>query len=142
MSDPNKLSPASGAPQTFSVSRADFDSIPQRRSRYILAYLAYVAGVFAPRVAMMAGAAVPAAGINAGYVLGLAAFAVFAHQFFTTLRIMGYERWFAAALAIICAPLLPGLILLAYIDRRVANAWDAADPSGGYRQRPASDKSD
>ncbi len=142
MSDPTKPSaPAAFGPrQTFAVSREQFNSIPQRRARYILAYIAYVAGVFGPRVAAMTGAAVPTAIIYPGYALGLAVFAVFAYNFFITLRTMGYERWFATALVLVCAPLFPGFLLLAYMDRRIATAWDAADPSGGYRQRPPSGK--
>ena len=138
MPDPTIPSNTPETPQagTFAVPRALFDIVPQRRSRYIIAYLVYIAAVFGPRILSLAGIRMPDTVVYAGYGLGLIAFAIFAYNFFRTMRVMGYERWFAGALALICAPLLPGFLLLAYLDRRIATAWYAADPSGGYRQKP------
>jgi hypothetical protein len=140
MSDPAKPpAPQPTAQNTFAIPREVFDAVPQRRARYILAYIVYVIGVFGPNFIWMSGRAVPPELIYPAYAVGACAFFVFAYNFFRTFRTMGYEIWFAIAIIIVCAPLIPGVILLAFMDRKIATVWDAADPSGGYRQRPPSD---
>jgi len=122
--------------ETMAIPRATFDRIPSKRAAYVLAYVVYTVCVFGPRILAMFAIAVPPGIVYAGFAVGVVAYAVFAVHFYTTLRIMGYEGWFSVAITVISAPLIPGFFFVAFMDRRLANAWDAADPSGGYRQRP------
>jgi hypothetical protein len=131
--------PAAATPETMAISRAVFDRIPAKRSAYVLAYVVYAACVFGPRIASLVGVAAPQGLMYLGDAIGIVALAIFAFHFFTTLRIMGYETWFSCAMTVISAPLIPGFFFVAFMDRRIANAWDAADPSGGYRKRPPAD---
>ena len=134
---------AAAAPrETMAIPRAVFERVPSKRSAYVLAYVAYAACVFGPRIAGLFGVIAPQNLMYIGDAVGNVAFAIFAYHFFTTLRIMGYELWFTVALTVISAPLIPGFFFVAFMDRRLANAWDAADPSGGYRKRPPAEKTD
>jgi hypothetical protein len=123
----------------FAVPRAVFDSVPARRATYIIAYALYIVLVYGPNVLALAG--VPPNELL-GQVLfvlygaGIAGYLVFAYQFIRTARIMGFEYWIAVGSGVIALSAFPGPLLVAYMDRKIATAWDAADPAGGYRQRP------
>lgn len=132
--------PKPAAPRpTMAIPRATFDSVPSKRAAYVLAYVVYTVCVFGPNILRLFGIVSPMAIVYAGFGIGVVAFAVFAFHFFTTLRIMGYEIWFDVTMVLVAIPLIPGFFFVAFIDRRLATAWDAADPAGGYRQRPPMD---
>jgi hypothetical protein len=137
MSDPtpNKSPGPFGTPRaTFSVPRALFDGVPGRRATYIIAYAIFIALVYGPRVLAFAGL-FPADSVAYALVgAGLAAYLVFAYQIIRAMRIMGFELWIILGVGLIALSAFPGPLLVAYIDRKIATAWDAADPSGGYRQ--------
>ncbi len=123
--------------QTMAIPRAVFDRVPSKRAAYVLAYVIYTVCMFGPNVIALFGPIVPPGIVYAGFAAGVVAFGVFAFHFFTTLRIMGYETWFSAAMTLVAIPLIPGFFFVAFMDRRLATAWDAADPSSsGYRTRP------
>ncbi len=128
--------PETTARATMAIPRATFDRVPSKRATYVLAYVIYTVCVFGPNLLALFGIGVPAGIVYAGFGIGIVAFGVFAFHFYTTLRIMGYEGWFSVAMTLVSVPLIPGFFFVAFIDRRLATAWDAADPSGGYRQRP------
>jgi hypothetical protein len=127
------------ATTTFAVSRKQFDGIPRRRAFYIISYALVMLLVYGPKVAVLAGVAMPAPFIYACYAIGVAGYFFFCYHFIGTLKIMGYEPWMILALALVAAIPLPGVLIIAYMDRRVATAWDRADPSRqSYRQKPPS----
>ncbi len=144
MSDPApEKSPAASAAgsSAIAVPRADFDSVPGRRASYIIAYGLYIALIFGPKVLVLAGLPPPLEGL--GFILfgvGLVGFVVFAYHFTRAARTMGFEVWIASGVVVIALSAFPGPLLLAYMDRKIAIAWDAADPSGGYRRRPPADE--
>ncbi len=139
MSDPtpDKSPDPFAAPHaTFSLPRAVFDSVPGRRTTYIIAYAIFIVLVYGPRMLAFAGL-FPVDSLAYALVgAGLAAYSVFVYQFIRAMRIMGFEYWISLGVGLIAISAFPGPILVAYIDRKIATAWDAADPAGGYRQKP------
>jgi hypothetical protein len=130
---------AAPATSTFTVSRKEFDSIPRRRAFYIVSYGLVMLLVYGPKVMAMGGILLPAPVVYSCYAIGVSGYFFFCYHFIGTLKIMGYELWMILALAMIAAIPLPGVLIIAYIDRRVATAWDKADPSRkSYRQKPSS----
>lgn len=126
------------ATSTFTVSREQFESIPRRRAIYIIAYALVMLLVYGPKVAMMGGLLLPQEAVFALYGVGVACYFLFCYHFIGTLKIMGYEPWMMLGLGMISVVPLPGLLIVAYMDRRVATAWDRADPNRpSYRQKPA-----
>jgi hypothetical protein len=124
---------------TFAVSRKQFDSVPRRRAVYIIAYALVMLLVYGPKVAAIAGAATPVEVVYGAYGAGIAAYFLFCYHFIGALKIMGYEPWMMLALAMIAAIPLPGVLIVAYMDRRIATAWDKADPDRkSYRTKPPS----
>lgn len=131
--------PTARATTTFSVSRRQFDSVPRRRGLYIVAYALYLLCIFGMRLLQAGQIAVPEPFTLASDIAGVAAFFLFSYHFIGTLKIMGYEPLMMLALGMIAALPIPGLMIVAYMDRRVATAWDKADPDRAtYRQKPAS----
>lgn len=129
--------PTAAPRETMAIPRIVFDRVPSKRAVYVLAYVIYTVCMFGPNVIALFGPIVPPGIVYTGFAAGVVAFGIFAFHFFTTLRIMGYETWFSAAMTLVAIPLIPGFFFVAFMDRRLATAWDAADPSsGGYRTRP------
>lgn len=127
------------ATSTFTVSRKEFDSIPRRRAFYIISYGLVMLLVYGPKAAAVGGLLLPAPIVYTCYAIGVAGYCFFCYHFIGTLKIMGYEPLMILALAIIAAIPLPGILIIAYMDRRIATAWDRADPARtSYRQKPPS----
>jgi len=145
MSDPvpAKNPDSLSAPRvTFSVPRAIFDSVPGRRAIYIVAYAMFLACVYGPKLVAFAGLFPTDVFGYILFVAGLVAYLVFAYQIIRAAHIMGFELWILLGIGVIALSAFPGPLLVAYIDRKIASAWDAADPNGGYRQRPPYEKKD
>ena len=144
MPDPapkNTPNPFAAPPKTFRVSRAKFDTVPGRRAVYIMAYAAFIALVYGPKVAAFAGYSPSDTFSQVLFGAGAAAYVVCAYQLIRAMRIMGFEWWLIIGTAIIGLSAFPGPILVAYIDRKIATELDAADPNGGYRRPPPQDRS-
>jgi len=132
--------PTSSKPmQTFVVSREQFNSVPRRRGIYIVAYGLYVMLIFCVRAIQAGTMAIPESVMLGTDVMGAVSLFVFLYHFIGTMKIMGYEPWMMLGLGLISVMPLPGALFVAYMDRRVATAWDRADPErASYRQKPAS----
>jgi hypothetical protein len=127
------------ATTTFAVPRKQFDSVPRRRAIYIIAYALVMLLVYGPKVAALFGYLMPRDAMFALYGVGIVCYFVFCYHFIGTMKIMGYEPWMMLALGMIAVIPLPGVLVVAYMDRRIATAWDRADPDReSYRQKPAS----
>lgn len=125
-------------PSTFAVSREQFDSVPRRRATYIIAYMLVILLFYGPRVALILGATFSDPIAYTFFGMGVLSYLIFCYQFIGALKIMGYEPWMMLALGIIAAIPIPGVIIVGYMDRRIATAWDRADPArASYRQKPA-----
>ncbi len=124
---------------TFTVPRAQFESVPRRRAIYIIAYALVMLLVYGPKVAALGGWLMPEEAMFGLWGVGIVCYGVFSYHFIGTMKIMGYEVWMMLALVIIAIIPLPGVLVVAYMDRRIATAWDRADPGRpSYRQKPAS----
>jgi hypothetical protein len=132
--DPTSTRPT----QTFVVSREQFESVPRRRGVYIPSYGLYVLLIFCVRAIQAGTMSIPEPVMLGTDIAGAAALFVFLYHFVGTLKIMGYEPWMMLALGMIAVMPLPGALFVAYMDRRIATAWDQADPDrASYRRKPA-----
>ena len=95
--------------------------------------------VYGPKAVAIVGVWTPIELQFALFGIGVAAYFVFCYHFIGTLKIMGYEPWMMLALGLIAAIPIPGVLIVAYMDRRIATVWDRADPSRpSYRSKPPS----
>lgn len=136
---PKTNPPAAPAPnrRLISVSREQFDSVPRKRAAYIFAYAVIVLVMFGARALLWNGVALPDALVTGSDIVVILGYFVFYYNFIGALRVMGYEAWIILALSLFAAIPVPGALLVAYMDRRIATAWDTANPDkGGYRQKP------
>jgi hypothetical protein len=131
------LPPFTTPTTTFTVSREQFDSVPRRRGFYIVAYGLYALCIYGPRLLRVVQIGIPDAWVLFTDIAGALAFCVFCYHFIGALKIMGYEVWMMLVLSLVAAIPIPGVLIVAYMDRRIATAWDRADPArGSYRQKP------
>ena len=127
------------ATTTFEITRKQFDSVPRRRGFYIVAYAVFVLCIYGPRLLYVAQVGLPEPVTMITDVAGVAAFIAFSYHFISTLKIMGYEPWMILMLAMVSVVAIPGLFIVGFMDRRIATAWDRADPDRpSYRQKPPS----
>jgi hypothetical protein len=125
------------ATATFAVPREQFESVPRRRGIYIVSYVLYIAFIFGARALQIGTMAIPELVLLASDIAGVVALLVFIYHFMGTMKIMGYEPWMMLAMAMLAVMPMPGALFVAYMDRRMATAWDRADPDRpSYRQKP------
>lgn len=139
--EPNKR-PRAPRKRRIAISREQFDSIPRKRAGYIVAYGLLILLFYGVRVLLVQGYDLPQVLVTATDIAGIASYFLFYYNFIGALRIMGYDAWVILGTGLASALPIPGVLLVAYMDRRIATAWDAADPGrGGYRQKPPGDAS-
>lgn len=128
--------------QTFELSIEQFESIPARRIRYMVLYVVAfliwfsIFTFFWPTVEAPDPAIAPAdspeaaplpTGIIALYVLTAICLLLFYVQFINVLRIMGYPIAMIVCTCLAVFLPIPGLFVIAYVDRRIiAKAWTTA----------------
>ncbi len=132
------------ATTSFVVGREKFDSVPRKRALYIglyvisfifwlclaFHYLRLAAGSPPPDQAVAASTPGPAALPTWAHIIRVLTalfIALFYIPFISVLRTMGYP-WIAifAFCGFALAP-IPGLLIVAYIDTRIAKAWGNAE---------------
>lgn len=139
--------------QTLEMSIDHFNSIPARRVRYMVLYVVAfliwlsIFTFFWTTVQVpgpIAGADPPEAvtlptSIIALQVLTGICLLLFYVQFVNVLRIMGYPIAMIACTCLAVFLPIPGLIVVAYVDRRIiAKAWNKAKQRLDERQNPLS----
>jgi hypothetical protein len=137
--------------QTLELSIEQFNSIPARRVRYMMLYVVafliwlsiftfFWTTVQAPDSATSADtpeAVTLPAGIIALQVLTGICLLLFYVQFVNVLRIMGYPIAMIACTCLAVFLPIPGLIVVAYVDRRIiAKAWNKAKQRLDEQQDP------
>ena len=162
---PELESPPTPGMTRIVISRARFDSVPRTRAWYIGLYtVSFLLWAFmaismlrleAPPIA--AGEAPPSAeqtaeeapaeppelqpvewplSLRVARVLIPITLAIFYIPFVTVLRIMGYPWIGVLALCGFAFAPIPGLLVVAYLDTRIAKAWNAADLNAQDQQAP------
>ena len=123
--------------QYIEIPIAEFNRIPMRRARYIIAYGLGLILLIGPRVYMMMRQ-VRMHDITAWaiFIAVIVAYVVFYWNFVKTLRTLAYPMLFIVFLCMAVFLPMPGLLAVAWVDKRVANVWDAASPGPSYRKEP------
>lgn len=111
----------------ISVSRSRFQKVPQQRSRYIVLYLLILVLWFVPNIIVVMGYQ-PSFGQGFAVVLAVLLCQVVMYvNLVAVLRTMAYPTYLIIAICCIVFLPVPGVLVMAYVDRHVAKAWDAAD---------------
>jgi hypothetical protein len=122
--------------QYIEVPLALFNTVPQRRARYILAYAVVILLWAVPRIYTLSQKAELSR--DAIWIISIVmtiAYVVFFWNFYHALRAMTYPLLFRIFLCLSAFLPMPGLFAVAWVDIRIAKAWDAASPEPSYRKQ-------
>lgn len=119
---------------TFVLTREEFDQIPGYRAKYILLYAILCIWWVGPKI--LAGMTGFSLSEIVYFAIYFAILGTFLYWFTQTLRTMQYA-WpvIIPTLLVVSLP-IPGLLAMAYMDRKIADQWDKADDAHTkYRER-------
>lgn len=117
------------------VPIAEFNAVPKRRARYIIAYaLVMLLTLVTIGYNYRYGNRVNVNVVYAIWAVQAAAFVVFYWNFVKALRTLQYPLIFIAFLCLATILPMPGILAVAWVDIRVAKVWDAASPGPSYRK--------
>jgi hypothetical protein len=122
---------------TFVLSRDKFDQIPAYRARYILTYFAICIWWIAPKIVFLVTKTDPPHEFATIYYIIFASLYVPFYLYFSrAMRTLGFPlTWVLPTLLVVSLP-IPGLLAMAYMDRKIADTWDKADDQHTkYRQK-------
>ncbi len=127
--------PAPVRGELFQVTRAQFDSVPQKRAWYILAYLLIQGTFFADRLYEMRYGALSETVATVLIVFFFVCYVTMYINFVGALRIMGHDWLVVIPTCILAFFPLFSLLPVGIMDRRLADQWDSAQKKQTqYRQ--------
>lgn len=115
-----------GPAERIAVSRERFDQVPVLRGVYILAYVVYMFVWFGWTLAVALGSLPPFGAYVAALTAIIACLVLFIPRMMSVMRTMGYSKFLIAGVVFASFFPIPGILAVAFVDRRIGEAWEAA----------------
>jgi hypothetical protein len=115
-----------GPAETFTISREAFDRVPELRGVYILAYVLYMFVWFGWTLAVAFGSTPPLGAYIAALTAIVVCLIVFIPRMARVMLTMGYGKFWVAGVAVAALFPIPGVLAVAFIDRRISTTWERA----------------
>ena len=125
------------------IPRAQFESVPVKRARYILAYLLIQVVFLADRIYEYQVGAIPELAAAAIIAFFFVCYITLYINLVSALRIMRFEWFIVFSICVIAFFPFLSLLPVGYMDRKMADLWDSTQKKQDqYRQRGPLKKKD